>query len=139
MMTRLLENTDVVFQYGPMWQESLVHALKDTPNIGEKLKEFISVKSKNPLANFGTNDHPFKSDGIYKRYLPKAKKAHLSMDMSLIYEISGRNPTTIKVYGIFTHADLGTGQPPNIKRQKNMAKRLSNEELYRYLNNIFLG
>jgi hypothetical protein len=60
--------------------------------------------------------------------MPKARKAHLSSDMSIVYELSGRNPTTIKLYGVFTHAQLGTGQPPNIKIQQNMAKRLAKED-----------
>jgi hypothetical protein len=43
------------------------------------------------------------------------------------------------MYGVFTHADLGMGQPTNLKMQKGMAKRLTKEELETYLNSIFLG
>ena len=130
---------DVVFEYGPLWQESLSYALRDTANVSNKVKEFIKLKSENPLANFGNSDKQFTSAGVYKHYLPKARKAHLSLDISIIYELSGRNPTVIKIYGVFTHADLGVGQPQNIKIQKGMAKRLTKEELETYLKTIFLG
>lgn len=118
----------VVFDYGPLWDESLISASKDTPNILKKIEEFQEVKSRDPLTPFGPSDNRFKSEGKYAQYMPKARKAHLSSDMSIVYELSGRNPTTIKLYGVFTHAQLGTGQPPNIKIQQNMAKRLAKED-----------
>jgi len=118
----------VEFIYGPMWIESLESAVMDTPNVIRKIESFRHAKAENPLAPFGTNDKSFTPNGIYKKYLPKAFKAHLTPDISIIYELSGRNPTVIKLYGVFTHADMGTGQPPNIKIQKNMAKRLSVSE-----------
>jgi len=128
--------SNVVFEYGPLWEESLASAIKDTPNVLQKIKEFTDFKAANPLVQYGSNDKPFSPSGIYKKYLPKALKAHLTPDISIVYELSGRNPTNIKLYGVFTHADMGTGQPPNIKIQKNMAKRLANEELEQYLKNL---
>jgi len=122
------QNNSVVFVEGSMWIPSVVSAQKDTPNILQKIQEFMRFKEANPLAQYGTNDKPFTGNGIYKQYLQKAVKAHLTPDIAIVYELSGRNPTTIKLYGVFTHADLGTGQPPNIKIQKNMAKRLSVSE-----------
>ena len=120
--------SSVVFEEGPLWIESVVTANKDTANILQKIKEFKDFKERNPRAPFGSNDRPFAPTGLYKQYLPKALKAHLTPDISIIYELSGRNPTNILLYGVFTHAALGTGQPPNIKIQKNMAKRLAREE-----------
>ena len=128
----------VVFEYGPLWEESLASAIKDTGNILQKVKEFKNFKEKNPLAPFGANDKPFTATGIYKQYLPKALKAHLTTDISIVYELSGRNPTKIKLYGVFTHADMGTGQPPNIKIQKNMAKRLAREDVESFLEKLIL-
>lgn len=119
-------NDRVEFAYGEMWKESLVAATKDTPNIRAKLAEFMQVKLNDPLAPFGSSDKSFAATGIYKQLMPKARKAHLTQDISIIYELSGKNPTIITLYGIFTHAQLGTGQPPNIKRQKQMAKKLAN-------------
>lgn len=107
-----------------MWDSSLISAVKDTPIVVNKIEEFKKFKSENPLATFGTNDKPFAATGIYKQYLPKARKAHLTPDISIVYELSGKDPTIITLYGVFTHAQLGTGQPPNLKKQKNMAKKL---------------
>lgn len=128
----------VVFEEGQLWEQSVIAALKDTPNIGQKIEEFKRFKAANPLAQYGSNDKPFAPTGIYKQHLPKAMKAHLTQDISIIYELSGRNPTVIKLYGVFTHADLGTGQPPNIKIQKNMAKRLAREDIESFLEKLIL-
>lgn len=129
----------VEFIYGPMWEESLANAIKDSPNIIQKIKEFKDFKSKNPLQPFGSSDRGFSSTGIYKNYLPKAFKCHLNLDISIIYELSGRNPTIIKLYGVFTHAEMGTGQPENPRVQKNMAKRLAREDIERYLKKLLLA
>jgi mRNA-degrading endonuclease YafQ of YafQ-DinJ toxin-antitoxin module len=130
---------NVVFDYGSAWIESLETAIKDSPNILQKIEEFRKIKQENPLANYGSNDKPFVSDGVYKQYIPKGRKAHLNRDISIIYELSGKNPTVIKLYGVFTHAQLGTGQPPNINIQKNMAKKLAREDIEKFLEKLLLS
>jgi len=130
---------NVILDYGSMWEPSLAVAIKDTPNILQKISEFVKTKLDNPMAPFGTNDRPFLNDGIYKKHVPKALKAHLNRDISIVYELSGRNPTVIKMYGVFTHAALGTGQPPKINTQRSMAKALSgsfNESLEVFLHKL---
>jgi mRNA-degrading endonuclease YafQ of YafQ-DinJ toxin-antitoxin module len=120
--------SNVKFTEGSLWEKSLVAAAKDTPNIVSKIAEFIKFKEQNPLTPFGNNDKQFTSGGVFKLAMPKARKAHLTSDISIIYELSGKNPIIIKLYGVFTHAELGTGQPPNLKIQKNMAKKLAVSE-----------
>lgn len=127
-MAKPAQPSSVVFEEGPLWIESVVSAVKDSPNVIQKIKEFKDVKTNNPMSPFGSKDAPFIGTGIFKKYLPKALKAHLTPDISIIYELSGRNPTNIKLYGVFTHADMGTGQPPNLNIQKNLARRLTNED-----------
>lgn len=122
-------SNSVVFELGPYWEQSLSSVMKDSPQIVNKIKDFRELKSKNPMDPFGSTDRSFVGSGIFKQYLPKALKAHLTPNISIIYELSGRNPTTIKLYGVFTHAGMGTGQPQNIKIQRNLAKRLANEEI----------
>jgi len=131
-------NPAVVFSEGPLWMESVVSARKDTINILQKIKEFMDYKSQNPLALFGGKDTPLAgvSGSPYSKYLPKARKAHLTPDISIIYELSGKNPTTIKLLGVFTHADLGTGMPANKKRSEQMAKRLAREDLENFLKSL---
>ncbi len=121
-------NNPVKFSEGSMWNESLITAVKDSPVVVNKIIEFKKFKEVDPLASYGSNDKGFSPTGTFKQYLPKARKAHLTSDISIIYELSGKNPTVVKLYGVFTHAQLGTGQPANIKIQKNMAKKLSVSE-----------
>lgn len=87
------------------------------------LKEFITQKRAQPLAPFGSKDYPFKGDGP----LHGIGHAGLTFDVSILYKISGKNPNIITLYGIFSHDQLGTGQPANIKRQKNAATTINNQ------------
>lgn len=118
----------VLFQEGKLWRETLMAVLKDTPGVIKKLEEFKKIKEQNPLQPFGGSDKPFVPGAPLSNLLPKARKAHLSQDVSIVYELSGKNPTIIKLYGVFTHAMLGTGQPANINVQKSMGKRLAVSE-----------
>ena len=77
---------------------------------------------------YGNNDRPFVSTGVLKNAVPGETMvhAHLDRDSSMVYSINGRNPTVIKLYGIFNHSELGTGDPSNIRKQQAMAARLGN-------------
>lgn len=133
--------SNVVFNEGPLWIDSVISARKDTANILQKIIEFKNFKEANPLALYGSKDAPLAgvSGSPYSKYLPKARKAHLTPDISIIYELSGKNPTNIKLYGVFTHADLGTGQPANKKRSEQMAKRLAREDIETFLEKMILS
>ena len=129
MASRSKNNTPantVVFVEGSMWDESLRAAVADTPSILQKVADFKKHKAENPMVSYGAGDRPFIGAGLFRQYLPKALKAHLTRDHSIIYELSGRNPTTIKLYGIFSHSDMGTGDTANKNLQKNLARRLGN-------------
>lgn len=119
----------VVYVTGPLWTQSLAVSVKRNPDIVNKIKEFQQFKEQDPLAPFGGSDKMFAADGVFKNYLPKARKAHLTFDTSIVYELSGRDPTVIKLYGVFSHDDLGTGQPANRKIQQAMAKKLASEDI----------
>ena len=45
------------------------------------------------------------------------------------YKIEGKNPMLIKLYGVFAHSETGTGTPGNIKKQKNVAQTLGNQNI----------
>lgn len=134
-------NYQVVFDEGPLWDDSVISAIKDTPNIITKIEEFKKFKAANPIALYGNKDYSMSgvSHSPYAKYLPKARKATLTSDISIIYELSGKNPTIIKLYGVFTHADLGTGQPSNPKRSEKMAKRLAREDIENFLQKLILS
>jgi mRNA-degrading endonuclease YafQ of YafQ-DinJ toxin-antitoxin module len=97
--------------------------------IERKLKAFFEVKMSNPLQSFGASDKPFSSDGVFNKTIPGLKHAHLTQDISIVYRLSGKNPTLLDLYGIFSHQDLGTGQPPNRKVQKSMSQQFDNQVL----------
>lgn len=95
-------------------------ARSTVPGVKDRLKEFITQKMANPTAKFGKDDKPFVD------VIP-ATHAKLTSNISIVYTLSGANPKLIKLYGVFTHDDIGTGQPPNQKRQKNIAAKMSNQ------------
>lgn len=106
----------------PMFIESLtVH-----PEVKEKLKSFVNYKIQNPLQSFNKSDSPFSGNGIFGSNIKGLRHAHLSQDVSIVYLITG-NPIKICLYGVFSHAELGTGQPANIKKQKSIVKRFSSQ------------
>lgn len=117
---------EVVFVYGKLFDESLKYAAKQNPAVVDKLKEFVALKFRNPLQSYGSNDKPFTGGGAIAQYLPKARKAHLTHNLSIIYELQGRNPLRIILDGVFNHDELGVGTPPHIKTQKNIARRIAN-------------
>ena len=108
-----------------MYNETLLNYSKNQ-RVLEKLKDFISYKRNNPTQNFGTKDQFFSTHGILKSAVnnESMKHAHLTHDVSILYTIQGR-PPLIKLYGIFSHDDLGTGQPAKKQDQRVAASRLS--------------
>lgn len=120
----------VVFQTCKLFEQSLADKILGEPRIIPKFEEFKKAKEFDPMKPFGPSDKPFSSLGVFKKAVPGETllHAHLDRDNSVVYSLSGRNPTVIKLYGIFNHADLGTGNPPNIKRQKGMATQFGNQD-----------
>lgn len=97
-----------------------VEASGDT-RVPAALKEFLAFKRAHPLLPFGAKDRPFKHEplkGIYH--------AGLTFDASILYTIEGSNPNIITLYGVFSHDEIGTGQPRNPNRQKQLFKRIKN-------------
>lgn len=102
--------------------------LAEYPQLIDKLGEFLRAKVGDFNTRFGASDKPFASGGNYNNAVPGIKHAHLNSDVSVVYNIHGANPRFLDLYGLFSHADLGTGQPPNMKKQKSRAKAFSNEK-----------
>ena len=84
------------------------------------LKQFIREKRLNPMGRFGSKDRLFSGEGNLEGYV----HAGLTGDVSVVYKLSGNAPRTLMIYGIFSHDELGIGQPRNIKRQKANRKRM---------------
>lgn len=94
--------------------------------VKDKLAEFIRVKTENPQTPFGSKDRPFTREGNLSGYV----HAGVSFDVSVIYKIGNVNgEKTLDLYGVFSHDELGIGQPASIKRQKSNAEKLDNQAL----------
>ena len=113
----------VLFQTCSLWQETVQEKTQQRPVLADKIRDFLLAKEANPTQPFGSSDYAF-SHILGDLGLRHAK---VTPDWSLLYTVSGRNPTIIKLYGVFSHDELGTGQPANIKRQKNMKQQFSNQ------------
>lgn len=126
-MAKQVKPTDknqVLFQTCSLWQESVKEKVQQRPIIKDKIAEFLRTKEENPMQAYGTSDYAF-SHILAELGLRHAK---LTPDWSLVYSVSGRNPTIIRLYGVFSHDELGTGQPPSIKRQRGMKTQFSNQK-----------
>lgn len=117
----------VQFQWCKLFKDTISKKAKQNPDVLKLFKEFIQLKSENPNQSFGSRDGPFKATGTFTKYVPKLRHAHLMHDLNICYTINGKDPTTIKLYGVFKHDELGTGQPANINRQQSVASKMGNQ------------
>jgi mRNA-degrading endonuclease YafQ of YafQ-DinJ toxin-antitoxin module len=101
------QDLKVTVRFGPSFEKSL-KAYKKSGNfarISKQLDRFIAHKMSQPTEPFGGNDK-----NAAPRY-PKFMKAHLTHDDSVIYRYDGQT-RMLRIYGIWSHDDLGIGQPP---------------------------
>ena len=97
----------------------------------DKLIEFVKHKEQYPynggisndMPGFGSSDKKFRSDGNFGTQIRNIAHAHLTDNISVVYLITGNK---LNIYGVYTHDVMGTGQPPNINRQKQITTRWSN-------------
>jgi hypothetical protein len=111
-----------------LFDKTVQNKSEQLPDLANKIQEFLKFKMINPGQPWG-NDSPFIAAGPLGSAIPKLRHAHLTRDLSLYYTIEGRNPTVIKLYGVFNHHESGTGTPKNINKQKNLARQLVNQEV----------
>lgn len=117
----------VKFQWCKLFQDTFTEKARLNPELNKTFKEFLILKSQNPTQPYGSRDASFSGEGNFNKAVPKLRHAHLMHDLNLCYTISGKDPTLIKLYGVFKHDELGTGQPANIKRQKSVATAMANQ------------
>jgi hypothetical protein len=128
-MVKPVKRPQVKQQPAPLVESRICSLFSETlvqfVGLRKKFDEFRETKLANPLQRFGTHDTPFK--GILGKSVPGLWHAHLNNDISIVYRIQGKGPTYLYMYGFFTHKALGTGNPPDIGVQRNMAKQFSNQ------------
>ena len=97
------------------------------PELRKLLGDFIATKAQDPTKPFGSKDVAFNNTGNFIRKVPKLRHVHLMHDINLCYTISGKDPVTLNLYGVFKHDELGTGQPSNQRRQQSVAAAMANQ------------
>ena len=117
----------VVFSRCPFFRETFADKARADSNVKDKMTAFIKSKTENPMGPFGSSDKPYVGGGIFSKYVPGLKHAHLTHNISIMYTLSGSNPKLIKLYGLVNHDESGTGNPPNMNRQKSLGKKLVNQ------------
>ena len=115
-----------LFRYSSHFRDTAKSVLS-RPGAQARFEEFVRAKEQNPTQQFGASDTPFTGKGPLGLVRPRLMHAHITHDLSVIYHVSGRDPTTISIHGIFSHADLGTSRPPNIRRQKTSAQQFQTD------------
>lgn len=120
--TQAQQPANVRFRRSPEYKETYLAKVNPYESVRNKFREFMELKRNDPNQAFGKSDKHFLGDGFFTQQVPGLKHAHITQDLSIVYKISGKNPTEIYLYGFYTHDELGTGQPPNIRRQSSIAK-----------------
>lgn len=109
------------------FENTFKHHAVNTPGVKEAMKNFIAQKKDDPLSKFGSKDYPLGNH--FDKGVPGITHSGLTHDKSVFYTLSGSGDTRhIHLYGIYGHDEAGIGQPPNIKKQKSLAKKLGNQE-----------
>jgi hypothetical protein len=98
------------------------------PIIKSKIREFGAKKASDSMAPYGSADTRFVSNSPISSLLPGMRHAHLTKDLSVWYKITGGAAPIIKLYGIFTHEETGTGTPAKIAKQISISKKLIDQE-----------
>lgn len=118
----------VEFQWCKLFKDTFTEKAKQNPDLLAIFNEFRKLKEQNPNQQFGSRDASFVSAGNLAGRVPKLRHAHLLHDLNLCYTVSDKDPTIVKLYGVFKHDELGTGQPANMKRQKSVATTMANQD-----------
>lgn len=121
------QKLNVQFHSAKEFVDTFKHHAINTPGVKEAMKSFLDQKKNDPLSKFGSKDYPLGNH--FDKSVPGILHAGLTHNKSVFYTLSGSGDTRhIHLYGIYGHDDAGFGQPPNIKKQKSLAKKLGNQE-----------
>jgi hypothetical protein len=118
----------VQFLTSPLFKKTYAEKTHAISGLSAKFADFVANKTSNPIQPFGKNDTRLVADAPLGKAVPGIRHAHLTQDLSVFYTVSGRDPTLINLYGIFSHKDSGTGNNQNIKIQKSLGQQLANQQ-----------
>ena len=118
----------LVIKNSPLFVDTMAAKLSSGgKKVADRFNDFLQSKKENPLQPFGKSDKPFIGGGLIQGAIPNETllHAHLTHDIGIVYSLTGKDPRVLKLYGIFTHDEMGTGQPDNRRKQKQFSDRLS--------------
>ena len=118
----LTEDASTTVKFGPSMERCMKAYRKAgvLQRIQKQLDRFIEHKMANPAEPFGSND---KSGApLYAKFY----KAHLTHDDSVVYRYD-RKENVLRIYGIWSHDDLGLGNPVKPSVASDMAAKLDSQ------------
>jgi len=117
----------VVFEKCKLFHSSINEkSIKYNKKVNNAYIKFLDWKRENPNKPFinSKKDKHSPNTSIYGKSVPKVAHAHLTQDISVWYI---QNNNIFKLLGIFSHSATGTGNPPNLKKQQQIASRFKNQ------------
>lgn len=109
-------------RFGPDWEacKAKYQRAGKWDRMLQKLESFLAAKMNNPTQMWNATDK--KASNVLSRFY----KAHLTHDDSIIYTYDQAS-NVFRIYGIWSHDEMGTGQPPNYARIGKFADRLERQ------------
>ena len=126
--------SETVFRRSPLYKETYLARVKPYPKLREKLRQFMEFKRHNPDDNWGSSDKFFKPGFKFFSAIPGLRHAHLAPDLYIVYRVG--KPKEVYIYGVFTHDDLGIGQPMNPRKQDAAVSKLSRQTFTEWRSNL---
>lgn len=120
MTPRDTQQPNVMIRTTDMCRSTLQKYARDK-RVLQSFRAFIEWKRGNPIQAFGSRDYKFKAGEL--KGIPHAT---LNNDVCVVYEVSGSNPHVIVIHGLFSHDDLGTGNPARPRLQTKAASAFRN-------------
>ena len=111
-----------VIEPGPEFSATYKAYGASRPQVITYYVKWIAEKQATPLRSIG-NDKPFVGATALKGYM----HAKMTRDISLVYKVAGSNPQQLKLYGFFSHKDLGTTTPPSSAIQNKVGARFKKQ------------
>lgn len=96
--------------------------------IEAKLRAFMDFKKQNPMIPANKRDSSAIGGGPFSMAVPGMRKAHLTLDISVWYTVTGADPRIIKLYAVMTHEESGTGEPAKISKQLTVADKMKSQD-----------
>lgn len=109
-------------RFGPDWESSKTKYTKagKWDRMLKQFERFLTAKMANPTEMWNASDK--RASNALSRFY----KAHLTHDDSIIYTYD-QQQNILRIYGIWSHDEMGTGQPPNYARIAKFADRLGGQ------------